>query len=330
MKYYVLIAVVLSIGLVCLTGACRPSTTSGDADGGASDAAVSVRTFASIAPLAGFVQRVGGDRVSVESLVQTGQSPHSYQATARQAARLGGADLFFSLGLPFEHMLLKKLRQADSGVRVVDLREGLELLSADHQCSHDDHAGHACSDGELDLHVWMSPSAAIQMVRTIRDALVEVDPAGVGTYDENAQGFVSELETVRDEIAAQLSPYRGETFLVFHPAFGYFGREFGLEQQAIEIEGKSPSMRQLEQIIRQARADNVHVIFVQPQFPQDSADLVARQIGGTVVRIDPLSVDYLANLRDIADKLAADLARRGTAATQPQGLTTRDETEPVH
>ena len=90
---------------------------------------------------------------------------------------------------------------------------------------------------------------------------------------------------------------------LFHPAFGYFAQAYGLEQQAVEVAGKTPTPRQLTGLIRKAKADGVTLIFVQPQFDQRSAAVVAKAIGGAVVPMDPLAKDVLANLKTMATKV---------------------------
>ena len=92
----------------------------------------------------------------------------------------------------------------------------------------------------------------------------------------------------------------GRSFFVFHPSFGYFADDYGLEQVAVETGGSEPSARQLARLIREARDAEVRVIFVQPQFSRKSAETIASEIGGAVVPIDPLARDYIENLERMA------------------------------
>jgi len=92
-------------------------------------------------------------------------------------------------------------------------------------------------------------------------------------------------------------------FMVFHPSWGYFARDYGLEQVAVEIEGKEPKPNQLRKLIEKARAENIHVIFAQPQFSTKSAKLLAGEIGGEVVMIDNLAENWRQNMREVAEKL---------------------------
>lgn len=141
----------------------------------------------------------------------------------------------------------------------------------------------------------------------ITKALCEADPSGAETYRANLQSLKIRLEQADTEIAEMLAPYAGRAFYVFHPAFGHFAHAYGLRQIPVEIEGKSPSPRQLLALVEQARADQVKVLFVQPQFDQRSAQSVASAIGGSVVAIDPLRKDVVANLKDMATALQQGL-----------------------
>ena len=116
-------------------------------------------------------------------------------------------------------------------------------------------------------------------------------------------------DRVDAELEEILRPLRGEALFVFHPAFGYFADRYGLEQIAIEIEGREPGPRQLEEIIEHAKEQGVRVIFVQPQFSKKSAETVARAIDGAVVPIDPLAYDWLDNLKRIGEKVRQGLSK---------------------
>jgi zinc transport system substrate-binding protein len=95
--------------------------------------------------------------------------------------------------------------------------------------------------------------------------------------------------------------------MVFHPAWGYFADAYGLIQVPIEIEGKDPKPAQLKELIQHARENGIKVVFVQPQFSTNSAELIAQEIDGQVAFADPLAEDWMANLRQVADKFEAAL-----------------------
>ncbi|HSR88023.1 MAG TPA: zinc ABC transporter substrate-binding protein, partial [Pontiella sp.] len=161
--------------------------------------------------------------------------------------------------------------------------------------------------GEKDPHVWLSAGNALLIAADMAETLEQTDPHNQPYYLENYRKLLTALKQLDENTAEQLAPYSGSRFYVFHPSFGYFADQYGLEQVPIELDGKSPSPRQLAELIDRAQLDAVKVIFVQKQFPADSANAVADAIGGKVVQLDPLAEDVVANLKQIADSIAQAL-----------------------
>ena len=126
-----------------------------------------------------------------------------------------------------------------------------------------------------------------QQAKTSRP-LCEVDEQAADYYQERLEAFLAELSALDQELAESLAGLAG-TRLVYHPAWHYLAREYGLEQVAIEVEGNEPGAGQLAELIEQARAENVRVLFVSPQHSQRSARMIAEEIGAQVVEIDPLA-----------------------------------------
>jgi zinc transport system substrate-binding protein len=262
-----------------------------------------VRVAVSVPPLAEFAQRVGGDRVSVQTLVGPGQNPHSFEPTARQVEELTGAQLFWRVGMPFEEAWIGRLQSQNRALNVLDARTGLDLppppghdaLQGDHRPQNHDH-GH-------DPHVWTSPVLVLTMAPKLADALAAIDPANAATYRANAAAFGAELQALDAELRQTLNPLKYRRFLVYHPAWGEFAAAYGLEQVAIERDGKEPGARSLAGIASQARRDGIRVIFLQPQSSARSAQTLAREIGARVVIVDSLARDYAGTLRTLARAL---------------------------
>jgi len=156
----------------------------------------------------------------------------------------------------------------------------------------------------------MSPRLALIMAGTIRDELKAVDSLHAADYDANYKALEADMNALDSRLRKSLAPLEGRTFYVFHPAFGYFAREYNLKQKAVEDQGKSPSARQLLQLVEQAKADGVKVVFVQPQFSRQSAEVLARELDGAVVALDPLAKDYIANMDLIAQRVNEALTRQ--------------------
>ncbi len=262
----------------------------------------SVSVCVSIPPQAFFVERIGGDRVSVEVLVGPGQSPATYEPTPAQMSTLDRADVYFRIGVPFEDTLMGRISASMPHLNVVDLRRGIELQPIE---GHDHEDGH--QHGRLDPHTWLDPELAAVQAETIHDELVRLDPHGTATYAANLEALLVDLEEVDRDVSEMLEPYAGRTMFVFHPAFGYFARAYELEQMAIEIEGKEPAPRELQQIVELAEEEQLRAIFVQPQFSGRSARAIAAEVDAQIIELDPLARDYLSNLREMARRIRIGL-----------------------
>ena len=265
--------------------------------------------FVSIVPQKYFVQQIGKDRVAVQIMVQPGANPATYEPKPRQMAALSKTKIYFAIGVAFENTWLPKIAATNSRMKVVRTDQGIEKLAmARHYHKEGEHHG-AAVHGEahpvpagLDPHIWLSPPLVKIQARTILAALQEADPEHRQVYAENFRGFSLRIDRLDADLKKTFAGRKGLQFMVFHPSWGYFARTYALEQVPIEIEGKNPKPAQLKELIEHARATRIKVIFTQPQFSIRSAALVAREIGGQVAFADPLAMDWMANLRNVAKK----------------------------
>jgi zinc transport system substrate-binding protein len=253
----------------------------------------------SILPQAYFVQRIAGDRFKPVVLVGQGQSPHSYEPTPRQMAELSSAAAWMRIGIDFEKGLAPKIAKAYPALPIFDLSAGVKFrrLEAHSHEGEEEHSDEATAETGLDPHVWLGKEGALVMAANIRDSLTKLDPAGKATFAANHEAFIADVNAVFSALKPSLAPMRGKAVFVYHPAFGYFLDEFGIEQEAVETGGKEPTQKQLTALIREAKADGAKVIFVQAQFPASAAKTVADAIGGVVVPMDDLAPDWLDNLQ---------------------------------
>ena len=189
----------------------------------------------------------------------------------------------------------------DDDVHEEDHHEDEDSEHEDEEDHHDHH-----HEG-TDPHIWLAPMQVKVQVDTIVESLVEADPKNADVYQSNAEKFKAELDQLHEDIEAEFSNLDTHTLMVFHPAWGYFADEYGLEQVAIEEEGKDPTAEQLQELIELAEEEEIKVIFVQSQFNQAIAESIAEEIGAVIVSIDPLSDDYLNNLGSVAETIAESL-----------------------
>lgn len=311
-----------------LFGGGQPETQGekGAAEGEGSAPKPSV--YVSILPQRYFLERVAGDLVDVKVLVPPGKSPATYEPTPTQVMRLGEADIFFTIGVPFERAFLPSIEESLKNLVIVPThapidRRPIEAHTHEDEHGEDEHEGeeeeehhdeehegeghseedHAGEEAMPDPHIWMSPKLVKIQAREMKEALSEEFPEYSGSFEEGYSAFTEDLTELQEYLKKVLAPHRGETLFVYHPAFGYFAEEFGLHQVAIETGGKEPTPKQLEEVINHAREEGVKVIFVQPEFPLAGAEAVAKAIGGAVVPVAPLAPNYLENLRNLAQNI---------------------------
>jgi zinc transport system substrate-binding protein len=298
--------------------------------------------YVSILPQKQIVQRLAGDRAEVYSLLPPGASPATYEPKPSQVADLSKAQLYFAIGVPFERAWLPRLAQANPSMDVVPLDKAVRkypmasaLPLADHHgdeadhdhvadhdhdleagqaAAHEDHDGHEHGHhrhGGMDPHVWLSPSLVRVMAQTVRDALIQIDPDGAADYQANYASFCRDVDDLDSRLLAMFADCKGRTFMVFHPAWGYFSRDYGLTQLPVEMEGKSPGPRELSKLIDLAKSRSIHAIFVQPQFSTKSAEVIAKAIDGAVVPLNPLAEDWFSGLLKAGEKLQQAVCGQG-------------------
>lgn len=266
--------------------------------------------FVTILPQSFLVEAIGKDKVDVTVMIPPGGNPHTFEPAPSQLTKLSQADLYVKVGtnVEFELDWMNKLVSFNKEMRVCDASEGIELIdmaalehhAEDEEAEHHEEHGDEDQAGK-DPHIWLSPANAVIMANNIKDALIEIDPANVDHYSQNTNILIGQLEDLEREIKASLAGITQRTFLIFHPAWGYFAADFGLTQIAAEHMGKELTPKQLAALIRQAKELGVKVIFVSPQFSPKSAEVIAAEIKGAVLPIDPLAKDYIANLRQAAN-----------------------------
>ena len=268
--------------------------------------------FVSIIPQKYFVQQISGDTFRVEVMVKPGASPATYEPKPSQMKMLAESDIYFAIGVPFENSWLPKIAGINKQMQIVRTDEGIEKIKmettsdGEHEAGHD----HGHEHGGYDPHIWLSPTLVKQQVAIIASSLEKQYPQYRLLFSENKKKFLKSVDQLNEEMHSILDNSNGLEFMVFHPSWGYFARDFGLEQVPIEVEGKSPKSSQLRELVEHARKHGIKIIFAQPQFSRKSAEVIAREIDGEVLFIDPLAEDWQANMLEVATRIKKTMEKR--------------------
>jgi zinc transport system substrate-binding protein len=241
-----------------------------------------IKVAVSIAPLADLAQQVGGEHVTVTTLVPPAASPHTYEPTPAQVREVAEADVLALIGLGFEFWAEDVIGSAaNPDLIVVRTSEGIEVIHDEHE--HEEHE-------TGNPHVWLNPRNAMVQVRHLGDALVEADPAHQAEYEANAEATLAQLEALDEEIAAQVATWSSREFIAFHPSWIYFAQRYGLTQAAVieRTPGREPSPAELAEIIETARRIGAKAIFAEPQFSPKAAETIAAESGAQVLFLNPL------------------------------------------
>lgn len=271
---------------------------------GVSLAGEPVDVWVSILPQKYFAEKVAGGLARVSVMVPPGANPATYEPKPAQMRKMARSKIFFSIGVPFEKVWLKRVAAVNPGMQIVQTDRGIDKR----EMSTGDHPGERNlpeKNRSGDPHIWLSPPLVKTQARAMADAFIRIDPAHKRTYEINLKKFETEIDRLDLELKKifQQNP-RGAEFLVFHPSWGYFADTYGLKQISVETEGKAPSAAEMAGLIMYCRDRGIRVVFVQPQFSARRAKTIAREIGGQVVFIDPLNKNWAENLRSVAAKVA--------------------------
>lgn len=270
--------------------------------------------FVSILPQKYFAEKIGGEFVQVSVMVAPGAGPHTYEPKPAQMAELSKARVYFAAGVPFESTWLARFAASNPAMRIISTQEGIEkipMISHHHEEDREKHGHHHDEhEGIRDPHIWLSPPLVMVQARNILMALRSADPAHATVYENRYKDFVREIADLDMEIFRILGEKEMRTeFMVFHPAWGYFAQAYGLRQVPAETEGKEPKPAELRKLIEWGKKENIKAVFVQPQYSEKSAGVIASAIGGEVIAADPLAEDWADNLRQIAMKFREALRK---------------------
>lgn len=267
----------------------------------------------SLLPQKTFVEKIAGDKANVIAMVKPGSNPHTYEPKPSQIQEISNAQLYFPIHLEFENIWLDKFAAQNKNMQIVSMTKGIQhILMKKHK--HKEASKHAHNDEHKDEketyvkpdpHTWTSTLNVKIMAKNIYEALVNVDSINKDYYKANYLAFLNEINETDKKIREILIDLPNDSkFMVFHPSWGYFARDFALIQFPIEIEGKEPKPKILLELIEQARKENIKAIFTQTEFSEKSAKSIANELKIKVIKESPLEADWSQNLINMANAIA--------------------------
>jgi zinc transport system substrate-binding protein len=309
-------SLVRGLTLALLLAACAPPRPAAQRPLGQPAAQrPSLRVVTTFLPITLFTRAVAGDCATVTALIPPNLGPHDFQAKPGDLAALRQARVLVKNGLQMETFLEDLVAGADNpSLKVIDSSRGIATLSREHATPDphpaDGHApthtqgnadGHTHAHGPVNPHIWLDPLRAVQQVETIRDGLIQADPGCAAVYRRNAAVYTAELRRLNQEIAAQLRPYRGKTFLAFHDVAPYFAQRYGLRADFV-VDGPelNPSPADLQRVSAQVQRSQLKALLGEPQQGNRSFHALAADLGVPIRVFDPMETGSEAASRDPA------------------------------
>lgn len=255
-----------------------------------------------IIPEATFVEAIAGDLVNVVTLIPPGASPANYQPTPKVMADFSQAELYFTIGVGAEEAnILPNIASHNKEVKIVALASLVDEVYparyfVEEEEEHDEDHDH---EGR-DPHIWMSPKRVVVMAKAINQELKLLDPDNAAIYEANTVAFIEELEALDTSLESTYAQLLSKKFIVMHPSIGYMADDYKLEMIAIEEDGKEASVSHLQNVVDYAREHDIHVVFYQQEFDSSQAETIAVEISGKVLAYEPLSADYFASMKALA------------------------------
>jgi len=299
-----------------------------------------------IVPQMNMLEAIAGDRVDIVEMIPAGYSPANYAPSPREIVAFNDSEIYFSIGVPADMQnILPNAEEIDSlkivrlyeivgekyPHRIINHSHGEEEVHEDahenedehahedehenedehaHEDEHENEDAHKHEEGSRDPHIWLSPKRAAYMVEIMRDHLIELMPEYEAEFRENAADYLQSLNEVDQKNREKLAEFEGESILVYHPSYGYFTEEYGLDMIAIEEGGKEPGPKHLEEIIEMAEERNISNVFYQAEIDSKKTRAVAEELGGDTIKLNPLAEDYINNIDHIAQKFFEVLSER--------------------
>lgn len=253
----------------------------------------------SIEPLRYIVESIAGNRYQVQTLMPQGGSPETYEPTPRQMMELNSSRTLFRVGtLGFEKTILEQMAEGTPNLEIVNLDEGIKPLF-DHNHKHD-------GMNSADPHIWMSTENLKLMAGTTCKALCAIDSTNTSFYRQRLDLFLAKMDSLDTELKNITKPIANRSFLIYHPALGYFARQYGLLQLSVEHDGKEPSAAYLKQLINKCKSENVTTVFISKEHTGRAAHRISDALHVKPTTINPLDYDIPAQLRHIANELKND------------------------
>lgn len=253
----------------------------------------------SIEPQKFFLDTLVGDKFEVNTVIPLGSNPEAYDPSPSQMVKVGKSKMYYQIGnLGFENTWLKNIKYNNPEMQIIDCSMGIQPAGHNYEGEHSHPNG--------DPHIWSSTNNARIVAKNMYNSLVKADKANADFYLENYSKIEKNINETDSIIREYIKTAPSKSFIIYHPSLSYFAEEYGLNQLPIEVDGKTPTPKQLSQLIQKAKKENVKVVFIQAEFDKKNAEVIAQELGAKIVTINPLVYKWDSEMINIAKAFAQD------------------------
>lgn len=266
--------------------------------------------YTTVFPLTSFVEQIAGDSVNVESIYPPGVDMHSYEPTQKDMMSYADGDLFMTTSNDLDPVAASIADTIKKDTTIVETAIDInsdEVLESEHD--HEDESeeeaheheedSHDHSQGNLDPHIWLSPTLALQMAESVKNTLIEHNPDSADLYNDNFEVLKSEIELIDERLIEVTAEPVNTDVYISHESIGYLAHEYGFHQVGISgLSNQEPSQQELTTIIENINAENIPYILYEPNVTSSVTDVIRN---GT--NAEPL---YFNNLESLTQDDPAD------------------------
>lgn len=258
----------------------------------------------SIAPIKSYIYEIAKDKVDITLLITKGSSAHNYSPKPSQMKSISKANLYFAIGVEFEDVWLNKFEKLNPKMKTIYLNENISKIVMQHHHHHkkDEDLDEDHEHENLDPHIWTSLTNVKRITNNILIALVKNDYKNKDFYENNYKNLMKKIQKLEEQVKNILkNTPKNQKFMVFHPSWQYFAKEYNLIQMPIELEGKNPKPKALQNLIKSAKTNNIHTIIVSPYSKSKMANIIAKQLNIKLTKVYPLNPNWQEMFLNIAN-----------------------------
>ncbi len=257
----------------------------------------------SILPQQHIVSQLLPKEYKVSTMVTKGNNPVTYSPAPSQIKDINQASLYIKIGhIGFEDAWVNRFQELNPTLEIEDSSVGIDFIHGE-DFIHGDHV----HEGGIEPHIWTSPKTMLKVVYNTKNILQKAYPEIKDTIEQKSKSLIDSLKKIDSSYEKILNPLKGTSFLIFHPAYTYLARDYGINQISIEHDGKEPSVKWLQSVINDAKSKNIKTIFVQQEFDKRNAEIISKELGIEIIEVSPLNENYEEEMKNVLKKLKTNL-----------------------